>query len=228
MNIDDLDAKELRKSILRIHKNLSHKSEFQMLKLFKMAKKDTKVIKDMVKDVVNTCTVCKRFKKTPPRPRVALAEANSINEVVSVDLKDKGNRYILYMCDEFSGFMSAEVIKNKYPDTVLEAFNRKWVLEGPGIPSRGIFADNGGEFKNPDMKEAASKYNISLSLTAARSPWSNGKNEREHFTCDLTIEKLMEDDPDMKLEDAVRLAIYAKNIQVNKSGFSPRQLMFGR
>ena len=226
--LDNLSRKDLRKHLIKVHKNLSHKSEQQMLKLFKMAGKDSKLVKEVLKDVVDTCTVCRRFKKTPPRPRIALAKANTVNEVVSVDLKEKGSKYILYICDEFSGFMVAEVINNKLPDTVLEAFNRKWVMEGPGIPIRGIFADNGGEFKNPEMKEAASKYNISLSLTAARSPWSNGKNEREHFTCDMTIDKLMEEDHKIKLEDAVRLAVYAKNMQINGTGFRPRQLMYGR
>ena len=43
----------------------------------------------------------------------------------------------------------AEVIPNKKPDTIVEAFNRRWIQEGPGIPSHGIFSDNGGEFKNP-------------------------------------------------------------------------------
>ena len=61
VNMNDLDVKELRKYILRIHKNLSHKSENQMIKLFKMAEKDTKDVKNMIKDVVNSCRVCKIF-----------------------------------------------------------------------------------------------------------------------------------------------------------------------
>ena len=159
-----------------------------------------------------------------------MAKANTTNEVVSLDLKEVRalKRHILYMCDEFSGYMVAEVIKDKEPETVIKAFNKKWVIEGPGIPSRGIFCDNGGEFKNPGMKEVAAKYGLSLNLTAGRSPWSNGKNEREHYTCDLIIDKLLEDDPNMKLDDAVRHAVYAKNLQINRTGFSPRQLMFGK
>ena len=37
----------------------------------------------------------------------------------------------------------------------------------------------------------------------------------------------MTENPDMKLENAVSKAVYAHNIQINKTGFSPRQLMFG-
>ena len=158
-----------------------------------------------------------------------MPKANTINEVVSVDLKERRDlkKEILYMCDEFSGYMVAEVINNKLPETVIKAFNKRWVREGPGIPLKGIFADNGGEFKNPQMKEVAAKYGLSLRLTAAHSPWSNGKNERNHYTCDIVVDKLMEEDPKLTLEDAVSHSVNAKNMQITRRGFSPRQLMFG-
>ena len=54
-----------------------------------------------------------------------------------------------------------------------------------------IFSDNGGEFKNSIIKEAAAKYGIKLNLTAANSPWSNRKNEQNQYTVDRTIQKLM-------------------------------------
>ena len=78
------------------------------------------------------------------------------------------------------------------------------------------------------MKEAAAKYGISLRLTAAHSPWSNGKNERNHYTCDIIVDKLLEEDPSIGLEEAVSHAVEAKNLQINMTGLSPRQLMFGK
>ena len=113
-----------------------------------------------------------------------MPKANTTNEVVSLDLKERRDykKEILYICDEFSGYMVAEVINNKHPETVIKAFIKRWVREGPGIPSKGVFADNGGEFKNPEMKEVAAKYGLSLRLTAAHSPWSNGKNVMSSLT----------------------------------------------
>ena len=46
--------------------------------------------------------------------------------------------------------------------------------------------------------------------------------------CDIIIDKLMEDDPKLTLEEAVSHAVNAKNLQINKTGFSPRQLTFGK
>ena len=132
------------------------------------------------------------------------------------------------MIDEFSMYIQAVVIPNKKPETIMKAFNKRWVREGPGVPFRGIFSDNGGEFKNPQVKEMAAKYGLTISLTAANSPWSNGRNERNHYTVDRTISKLMEEDPKLSLEDAVSHAVNAHNMQITRRGFSPRQLMFGK
>ena len=232
LNVNWLKMKDnqLRIHVQKVHKNLSHKSEEQLMKLFQMAGELTTRVRKTIKHVVETCQICRRFKKTPPRPRVAMPKANTVNEVVSMDLKERRDfkKQILYICDEFSGYMVAEVINNKLPETVIKAFNKRWVREGPGIPSKGLFADNGGEFKNPEMKEMATKYGLSLRLTAAYSPWSNGKNERNHYTCDVIIDKLMEEDPKLSLEDAVSHAVDSKNMQITRKGFSPRQLMFGQ
>ena len=78
------------------------------------------------------------------------------------------------------------------------------------------------------MIEVAAKYGLKLNFTAGHSPWSNGRNEQNHYTCDRTIEKLMEEDPKITLEDALSNAVYAHNLQTNRSGFSPNQLVFGK
>ena len=59
------------------------------------------------------------------------------------------------------------------------------------------------------------------------SPWSNGENERNYYTCDVVVDKLMEDDPNLTLEEAVSHSVNAKNLQITRKGFGPRQLMFG-
>ena len=229
VEMEEMDSSKLRKHIQRIHKNLYHRSEKQMIKLFLMAGKLGTRTRKLIKEIVENCQICRRFKKTPPRPKVAMAKAATINQVVALDLKEvrKEKKHILYCVDEFSGYIVAEVINNKEPETIFKAFDQRWVEQGPGIPKDGIFSDNGGEFKNPLMKEAAAQYGIKLYLTAANSPWSNGKNERNHYTVDRTIQKLRTENPAMKLEDAVSKAVYAHNLQINKTGFSPRQLMFG-
>ena len=230
VNMEDMNRSELKKHIVKVHKNLGHKSQKQLLLLFKMAEKNNSKTKEAIEEVVEECSICRKYKKTPPRPKIAMSKATTSNEVISLDLKEfnKENKYVLYMVDEFSGYMKGKVINDKKPDTVIKAFNKSWIEEGPGIPSRGTMTDNGGEFKNPEFKEMAAKFGLKISLTAGNSPWSNGKCERNHYSADRTIQKLREDNPHMSLEDALSAAIYVHNLQVNKTGFSPRQVTFGQ
>ena len=175
VTMTNMKRNDLKKHIMKVHKNLGHKSKKQLLLLFKMAEQDDKKIRDMIEEVTDECTICRRYKKTPPRPKIAMAKASTSNEVVSLDLKEfnKENKYILYMVDEFSNYVKGEVINNKKPETIIKAFNKAWVEDGPGIPSKGTMTDNGGEFKNPEFKEMAAKYGLKVSLTAGNSPWSN-------------------------------------------------------
>ena len=106
-----------------------------------MAGKLDKRTRSVIKEVVETCQICRKFKKTPPRPKVAMSKASTVNQVVSLDLKEvrKEKKHILYCIDKFSGYIIAEVINNKEPETIFKAFDKRWVEQGPGVPKEGIF-----------------------------------------------------------------------------------------
>ena len=109
-NVDLLDINNGR---LRKHVQIFfYKSEEQLMKLFQMAGKDTARIKSIVKDVVETCNICRRYKKTPPRPKVAMPKANTVKEVVSLYLKERRDlkKQILYI-------------------KAIKAFDKWWVRE---------------------------------------------------------------------------------------------------
>ena len=61
-----------------------------------------------------------------------------------------------------------------------------------GFPASGFFADNRREFANVKLDELACKLGITARFKPAYSPWSNGINERNHASADLTIKKMME------------------------------------
>ena len=127
----ELNERDLRKHILKTHKNLAHKSEGHMLRLLQMAgKADTRTRKS-IKDVCDSCNICNQFRKTRPQPNVALSKANTSNEVVSLDLKEKREHkcHILYCVDKFTGYIKAALMKNKEPETILKALTRIWIRE---------------------------------------------------------------------------------------------------
>ena len=221
---------EKYQKIKKIHRITAHKLAEPMCRLMKNAGLLDKETKEYITDIVDKCQTCRKYMKTKDNPKVGMPKAGDTNEVVSLDLKEMRdeNKYILYLIDEFSRFTRAEVLPNKDPVTVLKAVEESWVHRGPGWPSRGFFSDRGGEFDNKEMREYARKVGISLRMTPSYSPWANGGNERNHYTVDRTIAKVRLDDPTISLEEAVHKSCFWKNAEINKSGYSSQQLMFGK
>ena len=131
------------------------------------------------------------------------------------------------MIDSFSRFMVGKLINNKKADTIMQAIMDSWCMS-VGFPSHGFFADNGGEFSNIKLDELTSKLGLTVKFGPAYSPWSNGLNERNHASADLTIKKLLEEKK-MALNDSlVKAAAWTHNTSVNKLGYTPLQLVTGK
>lgn len=234
------DVKELteteKKEVLKLHRYFAHRSGRKLWEnLFQPAGK-LKGKKNLVMAFLDQCDVCRKYRRTPSRPKVGLPKAKDVNEVVSLDLKilkksGKKEIGILYIHDEFSKLIKGKVINDKNSNTIVKGIESKWIIgggAGPGHPSRGFFSDNGGEFLNDDLIDFAAALDITIRMTAASGPWMNGSCERAHATVDRIVEKLLEDEPKMDLQKAVDLACFVKNSEINNTGFSPLQLLCGK
>ena len=96
----------------------------------------------------------------------------------------------------------------------MKALHRGWCLPY-GYPNIGFWSDNGGEFRNSKMEEFVSKLGLKIKFTPAYSPWSNGINERNHYNCDVIVKKIMEEDKKVGLGEAVDMASWTHNTNVN-------------
>merc|ERR1712029_1307083 len=157
----------------------------------------------------------------------SVTKSNSFNEIVTLDLKQFGSKYVLWCIDAFTRFVQGKLLNNKKVETIVNAVNESWNLAF-GIPGIGYYADNGTEFKNIKMDGLVSKLGISISYGPAYSPWSNGIYERNHASCDLTIKKLMEDKKIGLTDVLVKTAAWTHNTNVNRAGYSPLTLVTGK
>ena len=228
--IKELSEQEKKEMVTKVHRVTAHKQKDVMIKFFRNTSKYDQSFERLISECIERCPTCTKFRKGAERPKVSLPKASDVNEVVSIDLKEMREEgvYILYMVDEFTKFTRGEVIKNKTPSAVIEALERNWIRLGPGYPSRGFFSDRGTEFCNKLVQEWTRKTGTSSRSTPAFSPWSNGSNERNHYTVDRTVMKLRDENPKMNLQEAVETACMWKNAEIRKSGFSSHQLVYGR
>ena len=78
------------------------------------------------------------------------------------------------------------------------------------------------------MTELAAKAGFSVKFGPAHSPWANGLNERNHATADQIVKKLMFERKYISLKEAVSMASWCHNTNVNRAGYSPSQLATGK
>ena len=158
----DEEYKEKTKKIKKVHHVMCH-PRADILKIFyKDSNENDKETLRAVDEVTNNCKICKfKYKKSPPRPKVALPVSNNFNQSVSIDLKGPTNKgYILYCVDTFSRLTRGIIIKDKNPSTIIKGLLDCWILGrviGPGMPGKFIH-DNGREFCNKEMIDLAEKF----------------------------------------------------------------------
>ena len=75
----------------------------------------------VINRLVNDCRVCQKFQKSIARLRVTLPKNILFNEIVTLDLKNFGDRYVLWMVDSFTRFIQGKLISNKKVDKIFSA-----------------------------------------------------------------------------------------------------------
>ena len=174
-----------------MHENTNHKSQENSLHAYREANVLDDNVRKLIKKVCENCKVCQKFKKSQSKPKVALPKVTDFNQVVTLDLKQFDGKNVLWAVDSFTRFIQGIVINNKKAETVIEALSSVWCLHF-GYPNHGFLADNGSEFQNKEMCEFMSKLGLRIEFGAAYSPWSNGINERNHYSADVIVRKVLE------------------------------------
>ena len=87
---------------------MNHKQEDSMKHIYKEAGKDSKKVRQTIKEVLKRCIVCQKKKKSQSIPKVAFMKASSFNDILTLDLKEKTEKgkkkYILWVICAFSRF----------------------------------------------------------------------------------------------------------------------------
>ena len=155
--------------------------------------------KDIRKHIAN-CTLCCREKakvqayplqmsEIPDKPFDKIA----IDLVTECETSTSGNKHILTIIDNLTGWPEAFPIPDKSADTIVSTFINQYLPVH--MCPRYILLDNGTEFKNTLMDQVLEQLGIERIFSAPYHPQSNGKLEVFHKYLKSTLKKLCEKDP---------------------------------
>ena len=115
-----------KKDIEKMHRVLNHKGVRNMEFAFRNAGRMDAQVSKMIKEAVENCSVCQKNGRSRSKPLVAIPRATDFNSIVTLDLKEMGKSYILWMVDAFSRVLTGAVIKDKKAETILEKLELEW------------------------------------------------------------------------------------------------------
>ncbi len=141
-----------KKVIAKLHHKFEHARPHKLIRLIE----HSNTFKDMTKTtlnaiaehVVNNCDVCEDAEERDRRPKNSTIRAVECNESVAIDLTEwwdyikKEKHIICHMVDESSRLSSAQFVKVKQPETIMQAMMGKWfcIYDTP----RRMLHDRGG------------------------------------------------------------------------------------
>jgi len=110
--IDELKGNKLgrEKVIERLHVQFGHPSSQRLCDLIidavgkEVGEEGRREIKVEVEKMSEDCEVCKRYSRTPSRPKAGMTLAKRFNEVVAIDLGELEGRRFIVMMDMGTGF----------------------------------------------------------------------------------------------------------------------------
>ena len=70
-------------------------------------------------------------------PKISFTKGTAFNEVVVIEVKEYGDKYVVWCIDSFTRFMQGRLIENKRMETIMKSVNESWKIPFR-IPSVGI------------------------------------------------------------------------------------------
>ena len=215
-------------ALRRLHQNLGHPSGRELERHLRMCGANEELLRGAR---CLKCAACEKNSRPRSHQIAKPASMLDFNEAVAIDILffdtcDKKGHMGLNMVDLASGYQVVEPLPSRHAPVVYQTFMRAWV-NWAGVPER-LVLDLDTSFQDA-FWELTSDQNIAMRAAAGQAHWQNGIAERYGGTWKEVWSKLC-DAENLTTEDlaeGVAAVNHARNTLRNRSGYSPRQWVFG-
>ena len=213
----------------KIHVGMSHLPRHGMERIIKQSGAWSDEVQEKLEKVFKNCERkgCRTKGNTKLNGVAAFRNVKNVGDIVSADLKIRHrDRPIFYMLDHATGYVVARIIKDKTPQSVIDAILFGWY--GNGRPRiKTLLTDNGMEFNGNEMAEFLQRMNTVHLNSAPYHPEQNGAVERVHYLIDVNLDGLKQSYPEASDEELLVWAVHAYNSCEMTTSYSPHHLLHG-
>lgn len=215
-------------AVRRLHQNLGHPPNRELIKHLRLGGGGEEMIAAVEAMRCRTCQRCADPKPHRVSKPAALLDFNDAValDIIFLDTTESTGNLALNMVDIASSYQVAIPIPNRRSSTVSEAFYCHWI-SWAGVPGR-LVLDLDTCFQD-SFWELTSDHSIAMRAAAGQAHWQNGVAERYGSGWKSIWTKLCAQHgvQDRDILDAACAVSEARNTLRNRSGFSPRQWVFG-
>ena len=215
-------------TLKRVHQNLGHPPNRELVRHLKIGGASSAVLQTAEQLI---CRTCEKSSKARPHKISNPVVALDFNEVVAADIiwidtADARNKPALNVVDLASTYQVVIPLPGIKSEDVSQAFASGWI-QWAGVPKQ-LLVDLDSAFKDRFLTLMDEKC-IILRAAAGQAHWQNGVCERHGGAWKAVWAKFVEETLVLEEEifEACAAVSDAKNQLRNKSGFSPRQWVFG-
>ena len=215
-------------AVKRLHQNLGHPPPRELVKHLRLAGAGEEMISAVEAMKCKTCEKCagpKPHKTSKPAALLDFNEAVAL-DIIFLDTTESTGNLALNMVDLASTYQVVIPLPNRKSQTVADAFHRYWI-SWAGVPGR-LVLDLDTCFQD-SFWDLTSDMGIAMRAAAGQAHWQNGIAERYGSAWKSIWTKLCAEHGvrDEDILDAACAVSEARNTLRNRSGFSPRQWVFG-
>ena len=112
-----------------MHNVNNHKKKHQLASAYRNDGWINPDLMNIINHVINDCKFYQKFAKSVCRPRISHPKATSFNEVVMLDIKEFGSKYVLQIIDIFTRFMQGVLISTKKLENIINSIYTTWNMK---------------------------------------------------------------------------------------------------
>ena len=127
INLMELEGNHLERALNKLHAQFGHPRKLKLTGLLKDAKLWSEKFNNILENIETNCQICKRYKKTPARPVVALPMAKEFNDAVCMDLKTWREGWLLHLIDMHTRYTRSIAVSRKLSNGIIDKIMQEWI-----------------------------------------------------------------------------------------------------
>eukprot|EP00971_Amphidinium_carterae_P281276 5584632-Amphidinium_carterae.2 len=221
------DTPVVRSIIRRLHHRWWHSSTPRMRQIMTAADVPQRVL-EQIAPVVDSCSICRAWRKRLPRPQSTSSLPTRFNEQVQADILWIDGQPVLHLIDVATRFSQAQFLSEMNDTTVLEAIASLWIrIFGP---MASLISDQEAGLRSDHAGTVMARWGTQRKLLP------EGRHasivERHHALMRSTYHKIRDQlqVDGLAVSGTMMLAeaVHAHNVITSVGGYSPHQAVFGR